>query len=78
MLEELRLGGIIDDYCTKCQAVMNHSIVSMVDGAPARTECRTCYSSHKFRNSKGSKKKPGNKQDLFNEVLEKMGPIGPR
>lgn len=78
MAEEHALGGVIDDYCTRCQAVMNHSIVSLVNGEPARTECRTCYMSHKYRRARGARKRPGTRSDLFDEVLGRMGPFGRR
>ena len=78
MAIEYRLGGIIDDYCTNCKAVMNHSVVSLADGKPARTECRTCYSSHKYRRGKGARKPTSTKSELFDEVLGRMGPFGHR
>ena len=78
MSAEHRVGDIVDDYCTRCKSVMNHSVVSVVDGQPARTECRTCFSAHKYRNARGGKGQPGSKRDLFDEVLGKMGPIGHR
>ena len=78
MAEQHRLGDIIDDYCTRCRAVLNHSIVSLVDGGPARTECRTCFSAHKYRNARGARKRPSTKKDLFDEVLGRMGPLGHR
>ncbi len=79
MAEEARLGGIIDDYCTRCKAVLNHFIVSMVNGQPARTECRTCHTAHKYRRAKAGRKKPDSKkQALFDEVLGKIGPPGAR
>ena len=31
MAEEHRLGDIVDDYCSRCKGVMNHSIVSILD-----------------------------------------------
>lgn len=78
MTAEYRLGDIIDDYCVPCGAVTNHSIVSLVEGRPARTECRTCFGAHKYRRAQGGRKKPSTKQDLFDAVLEKIGPPGPR
>lgn len=47
-MRELRLGDDIDDYCTKCKRVTNHSIVSFVENAPAKVRCRTCYSEHPY------------------------------
>ena len=78
MAEEYRLGDIIDDYCTRCKSVMNHSVVSLVSGNPARTECRTCYTAHKYRRARGGRKRPTSKDDLFNQVLGRMGPLGHR
>ncbi len=78
MADEHRLGDIIDDYCSRCKGVMNHSIVSLLNGRPARTECRTCFSAHKYRNAQGAKRQAGTKQDLFDAVLDKIGPLGHR
>ncbi len=74
----MRVGDVVDDYCTRCKSVMNHSVVSVVDGDAARTECRTCYSAHKYRRAKGRRQRPATKSDLFDQVLGRMGPIGPR
>src|SRR6266545_4768238 len=41
-MPEYRLGDVIDDYCVKCKQIMNHSVVSLVDGEPAKVRCRTC------------------------------------
>ena len=78
MPDNLRLGDIVDDYCSRCKAVMNHSIISLVSRVPARTECRTCFSAHKYRNARGGRKRPSTKKDLFDAVLDQLGPIGPR
>ena len=75
---EHRVGDIVDDYCTRCKSLMDHSVVSIVGGLPARTECRTCYSAHKYRHARGGKAQPGTKQDLFDQVLDKLGPMGHR
>ncbi len=73
MADETRIGDIIDDHCTKCRMVTNHSVVSVVNGAPARTQCRTCGDEHKYRHAKGGRKKTSTKSDLFDEVLSKLG-----
>lgn len=78
MTEPGRLGDIVDDYCSRCKAVMNHSIVSLLQGKIARTECRTCYSSHKYRRAKGARQRASTKSDLFDEVLGRLGPLGHR
>jgi len=73
MADETRIGDIIDDHCSKCGMVTNHSVVSVVDDKPARTQCRTCDSEHKYRHAKGGRKKTSSKADLFDEVLAKLG-----
>jgi hypothetical protein len=47
---ETRLGDIIDDFCVKCKRLMNHAVVSILEGKPAKVRCRTCYSDHDYRN----------------------------
>lgn len=72
-MPEIRLGDIIDDHCTRCRRLTNHSIMAIVDGAPAKVQCRTCYHEHKYRHGKGAaKKKAGSKADLFDAVLSKI------
>jgi len=72
-MSELRLGDIIDDYCSKCKLITNHSVVSIVDGDAAKVQCRTCYYEHKNRHGKtGTRKKQSEKADLFAAVLAKI------
>lgn len=72
-MSELRLGDVIDDYCVKCRRLTNHSIVSLVDGGPAKVRCRTCYNDHDYRHEQAPpSRKDLKKQELFKEVLGKM------
>ena len=65
-----RLGDDIDDFCVKCKRVMNHSVVSILDDAPAKVRCRTCHSDHDFRNEQPPPPKVDpRKAALFNQVL---------
>jgi hypothetical protein len=74
-MREIRLGDDIDDFCVRCKRVMNHNVVSVVDGKPAKVRCRTCYSDHDFRNEQPPPPKvDARKQALFNEVLKKVSP----
>ena len=77
-MREPRLGDDIDDFCVRCKRVMNHNIVSVVNGAPAKVRCRTCHSDHDFRNEQPPPPKVDlKKQALFNEVLKKVSPDAP-
>src|SRR5262245_47454006 len=77
-MPEYRLGDIIDDYCVKCKQIMNHAIVSMLNGKPAKVRCRTCHSDHDYRHEQAPPPKADlRKQALFHEVLAKMDPVAP-
>lgn len=70
---ETRLGDIIDDFCIKCKRIMNHAVVSIMDGNPAKVRCRTCYSDHDYRHElPPSPKVDPRKAALFQEVLAKV------
>ena len=72
---EIRLGDIIDDYCVKCKRIMNHAVVSMLGGEPAKVRCRTCHNDHDYRHEQPPPPKvDARKQALFNEVLAKVAP----
>jgi hypothetical protein len=73
MVRAARLGDDIDDFCVKCKRVMNHSVVSILNSAPAKVRCRTCHSDHDFRNEQPPPPKVDpRKAALFNQVLENV------
>src|ERR1700751_1417707 len=77
-MREPRLGDDIDDYCVRCKRVMNHAVVSVVNGEAAKVRCRTCHSDHDFRHEQAPPPKVDlRKQALFNEVLKKVSPGDP-
>ncbi len=74
---ETRLGDIIDDFCVKCKRIMNHAVVSALEGKPAKVRCRTCYNDHDYRHELAPPPKVDpRKAALFQEVLEKMPGTG--
>lgn len=76
-MREPRLGDIIDDYCVKCKRIMNHAVVSLLNGEPAKVRCRTCHNDHDYRHEQAPPPKvDARKQALFNEVLAKVAPGG--
>jgi hypothetical protein len=79
LMRAARLGDDIDDFCVKCKRVMNHSVVSILNDAPAKVRCRTCHSDHDFRNEQPPPPKVDpRKAALFNQVLENAGlPVAP-
>ena len=74
-MREPRLGDDIDDFCVRCKRIMNHSIVSVVNGEAAKVRCRTCHSDHDYRHEQAPPPKTDpRKAALFNEVLKKVNP----
>lgn len=66
---EYRLGDWVDDYCTRCRLIMNHYIVSMVNGEIIKVRCQTCYHEQNFRQGQEGKSKKGSRQALFDQVV---------
>jgi hypothetical protein len=74
-MSDFRLGDVIDDHCIKCRRVTNHAIVSLVNSAPAKVRCRTCYNDHDYRHEQAPpSKKDLKKAELFKEVLSAVVP----
>lgn len=74
-MRDIRLGDDIDDFCVRCKRVMNHNVVSVLNGQPAKVRCRTCHSDHDFRHEQPPPPKvDARKAALFNEVLKKVAP----
>ncbi len=73
-MAELRLGDIIDDYCSRCKLLTNHSIVSILNEEPAKVYCRTCFFEHNYHHGKGAEKKRSSsrKSKLFDQVLSSI------
>lgn len=75
MFREIRLGDDIDDFCVRCKRVMNHAVVSVVNGVAAKVRCRTCHNDHDFRHEQPPPPKvDSRKAALFNEVLKTVDP----
>lgn len=56
MLEKSAVGDSIVSYCTKCKQGLDHNVVSLEENAVAKVKCRTCGSTHKFRDPAAVKK----------------------
>jgi hypothetical protein len=66
----LRLGDILDDYCTRERRVTNHVVVAMIDDEIKQTRCTTCDAEHPYKGGQAPRKR---KKDapaaLYKEVL---------
>lgn len=69
-MSEMRLGDIIDDYCTRCRLLTNHSVVAMLDSSVRKVRCRTCQYEHEYRQGKGGAKK--RKPSAYEQVLASL------
>jgi predicted nucleic acid-binding Zn-ribbon protein len=79
MTRDIRLGDDIDDFCVRCKRVMNHNVVSVLNGQAAKVRCRTCHSDHDFRHEQAPPPKvDARKAALFAEVLKKVAPAEAR
>jgi len=68
----LSAGSIVETKCTRCRAVMNHTIVAMVGEKIVRVECNTCHGTHAFHPLKVTKEPVGAK------AAQKKPAAGPR
>jgi len=49
------VGDFVDSQCTRCKALLNHTIIAMVAGQVVRVKCNTCGSEHNHRPAKEAK-----------------------
>src|ERR1043165_7944445 len=49
MTKKPHVGGEIDSMCTKCDLLLNHRIVAMVQDKVVKVECLTCRGVHQYR-----------------------------
>lgn len=74
-MTNLRLGDVIDDYCSKCRRLTNHAVVSIVNDEPAKVRCRSCYHDHDYLHEQvPPSKKDLKKMELFNAVVATVHP----
>lgn len=55
MERRLSAGDTVDSQCTRCKALLNHTIVAMVGSEVVRVKCNTCGSEHNHRPVKAPK-----------------------
>lgn len=49
---KLSAGDNIEAHCTRCRALLNHTIVAMIGGRVVRVECNTCGGVHNYHSGK--------------------------
>jgi hypothetical protein len=68
-MDSVRLGDVLDDYCTRCRLLTNHSVVAIVEEAVKKVRCRTCNHEHEYRQGQGGQKKKTSKMSAYEQVL---------
>jgi len=70
----LRLGDVVDDYCSRCRLLSNHAIAAIVDDVIKQTRCSTCDFEHPYKDGKlpvRRAKKDGTSA-LYKQVLDNV------
>lgn len=49
MERRISAGETVESQCTRCKALLNHTIVAMVGDQVVRVKCNTCGSEHNHR-----------------------------
>ena len=58
MATQLKVGGEVDAFCTRCRLPLAHTILAMVGTKIARVRCNTCGGDHAFRSAPGTTDRP--------------------
>jgi hypothetical protein len=72
-MPEMRLGDILDDYCSRCRLLTDHSVVAMVGEQVRKVRCRTCHYEHHYRQGKAGPRK--NQPSAYEQVLASISPL---
>ena len=64
-----RLGDVIEDHCSRCTRLTDHSVVAMMNDDVVKVRCRTCNHEHAYKHGRGSRKQPLDKKSAFDQVL---------
>jgi translation initiation factor IF-2 len=70
----LRLGDVVDDYCSRCRLLSNHAIAAIVDDAIKQTRCSTCDFEHPYKDGKlpTRRTKKDATSALYKQVLDNV------
>lgn len=50
-MAEIKVGGEVDAFCTKCKMVLAHTVLAIWAGNIKRVRCNTCMGEHAYRRS---------------------------
>jgi len=72
----IRLGDVVDDYCSRCKLIMNHGVMALAGETIMKVRCNTCMTEHTYRKGSLPKKKDPIKA-AYDELLGKLPRIPP-
>ncbi len=55
----VRVGGDLDAMCTRCELVLAHTVIAMVQGRPVKVQCNTCRTVHAWRGAASAPRTAG-------------------
>jgi hypothetical protein len=47
-MSEVKVGGDVDGYCTKCKMILGHTVLAIWAGQIKRVRCNTCKGEHAY------------------------------
>ena len=53
-MAELKVGGEVDSYCTRCKLTLAHTVLAIWASQIKRVRCNTCMGEHAYRSAGGS------------------------
>jgi hypothetical protein len=70
----LRLGDVVDDYCSRCRLLSNHAIAAIVDDVIKQTRCSTCDFEHPYKEGRlpTRRTKKDGTSALYKQVLDNV------
>ncbi len=74
MSTQLSAGNTIETRCTRCNGVLNHTIVAMVGEKIVRVECSTCHGVHAFHPVKAPKAAKAGQKKIATPRTSKADP----
>jgi hypothetical protein len=75
IVKKLRPGDDVDSYCGKCKEEREHAIVALNEqGGIERVQCRTCQSTHLYRNKQKASAKTRSTKEKSVAAAVETGP----
>lgn len=66
---DVRVGDVLDDYCSRCKRLTHHSVMALVKGEVVRVNCRTCNRDHDYKHGKVPEPRRKTRASAFDQVL---------